>query len=133
MPCGVYCINNNRSKNQKDMSIEQRIIDIDELIESLEYAINYGYEDDNGQIVELELEKEKIMRYSEDIYDKVYEVLRNDYNKLLQCHQVWTDVNRYYDEPIPNDCGDFHDWFSLIICTIENCHLTQKIFEFELE
>ena len=130
----MYCINNNRSKNKKDMSIEQRLKDYDELIESIQYAIDYGYQEDNGEIEELELQKEQlIMRYSEDIYDKVYEVLRNDYDKLLQCHQVWTDVNKYYDEPIPNDCGDFHDWFSLIICTIDNYHLTQQIFNFKLE
>lgn len=40
---------------------ELRIIEIDEHIENLEYAIDYGYEDDYGQIVELLLEKEKLI------------------------------------------------------------------------
>ncbi len=68
-----------------------------------------------------------------DIYDMVEEVLRNDYLKLLQCHRVWTDINKYYDERTPEDCRDFHDWFSLIYCVIENSHLTQHIFDFNLE
>ena len=68
-----------------------------------------------------------------DVYDKVYEVLRCNYNKLLQCFHVWVDVNRYYDVPTPEDCRDFYDWNSLIYCTIENSHLTQHIFDFNLE
>jgi len=123
--------NNNRSKNKKDMSIEQRLKDYDELIESIQYAIDYGYQEDNGEIEELELQKEQFIM-SIDTYDKVYEVLRSDYDKLLQCHKVWTDINKYYDEPIPSECGDFHDWFSLIMCVIENSKYTHHIFEFEL-
>lgn len=38
-----------------------RIIEIDELIDNLEYAIDYGYEDDDGQIIELIMEKEKLI------------------------------------------------------------------------
>lgn len=68
-----------------------------------------------------------------DVYSMVQEVLRNDYDKLLQCFHVWVDINRYYDERTPKDCRDFSDWFSLIFCTIENSHLTQHIFNFNLE
>ena len=68
-----------------------------------------------------------------DVYDKVYEVLRTDYNKLLQCFDIWVMINRYYDIPTPEDCRDFSDWYSLVYCTIENSHLTQHIFDFNLE
>lgn len=68
-----------------------------------------------------------------DIYSEVYEVLSTDYNKLLQCFHVWVDVNRYYDVPTPEDCRDFYDWNSLVYCTISNSHLTQHIFDFNLE
>ena len=68
-----------------------------------------------------------------DLYDRVEEVLTKDYDKLLHCHQVWTDTNRYFDEPVPEDCKDFHDWTSLIYCTIENSQYTQHLFDFNLE
>jgi hypothetical protein len=67
-----------------------------------------------------------------DVYDMVEEVLRNDYDKFIQCFHVWVDVNRYYDEFTPDDSKDFHDWFSLIYCVIENPQYTQHLFEFEL-
>jgi hypothetical protein len=68
-----------------------------------------------------------------DVYDMVYEVLRNDYDKLLQCFEVWIDTNRYFDERTPEDCNDFYDWNSLIYCTIENSRYTQHLFDFNLE
>ena len=42
--------------------IKSRITEIDERIENLEYAIDYGYEDDEGQIIELILEKELLTK-----------------------------------------------------------------------
>ena len=69
----------------------------------------------------------------EDIYDKVYEALRSDYNKFLQCFYVWIEVNRYYDEPIPESCNEFSDWSSLIYCTMQNSHITNHLFNFNLE
>jgi hypothetical protein len=82
------------------------------------------------------MENEKFNTYS-DAYDKVYEILHNDFNKFIQCFQVWVDVNRYNDEPIPVEEPhwqhfQFTDWRSLVNCVLENKQYTQYLFEFEL-
>ena len=69
---------------------------------------------------------------TKDNYDLVEEVLRNDYNKLLECFNVWVDINRYYDMSEPENCKDFYDWNSLIWCVINNTKYTQHLFDFEL-
>ena len=69
---------------------------------------------------------------AKDNYDLVEEVLRSDYNKLLECFYVWVDVNRYYDMPEPESCKDFYDWNSLICCVISYTQYTQHLFDFEL-
>ena len=67
-----------------------------------------------------------------ELHDKVEEVLKNDYNKLLQCFHIWVDINRYYDMPEPENCKDFYDWYSLIYCVIDHAQYTQHLFDFEL-
>ena len=67
-----------------------------------------------------------------ELYDKIEEVIKNDYVKLLQCFSVWKEVNKYYDERTPEDCKDFHDYTSLIYCIIAYPQYTQHLFDFEL-
>ena len=82
------------------------------------------------------MENERFNAYS-DAYDKVYETLYNDFDKFIQCFDVWVDVNRYYDEPIPVkepnwQQFEFTDWSSLVNCVLENTRQTQHLFDFEL-
>lgn len=69
----------------------------------------------------------------DQVYDQIQEALSKDYVKLIQCVRIWKDVNRYHDTLEPEDCDDFYDWHSLICFTIDNAHLTQHIFDFNLE
>lgn len=82
------------------------------------------------------MDNERIASYYE-AYDKVQEVLYNDFNKFIQAFHVWVDVNKYDNESIPvEEPGwqhfEFTDWHSLVNCVLENTQYTQHLFEFEL-